>query len=69
MTDEPEGEVRCFVKQGRSVREVLQAVENALVNAGKDEFVVATERGTFQWQTFERARTEIPWQPGDELEH
>lgn len=36
-----------FVKLGRGIQEVLQDVENALVEAGYDDFVVATERGSF----------------------
>lgn len=48
MPDDPE-EMRRFVAQGRGVREVLQAVEDALVDAGYDDFVVATDRGTFRW--------------------
>jgi len=45
-----------FAKQGRGVREILQSVEDALVDAGYDDFVVVTERGSFHWQTVERAR-------------
>ena len=40
MADECDRE---FVRQGRGVREVLQAVEDALIDAGYDDFVVATE--------------------------
>ena len=54
---------------GMRVREVLQAVEDALVQSGSDDFCVTTERGYFHWQMFERARVEVPEQPGDELEH
>ena len=39
-----------------SVRDVLQAVEDALVDAGFEDFVVVTDRGSFHWQTVERAR-------------
>jgi hypothetical protein len=35
---------------------VLQSVEDALVDAGYDDFVVVTERGSFHWRTVERAR-------------
>ena len=45
-----------FARQGRGVREVLQAVEDALVDAAYDDFVVVTEHGSFHWQTVERAR-------------
>ena len=47
-----------FFRQGMGIRDVLQAVEDALVEAGYDDYVVATERGTFKWQTVERARAE-----------
>ena len=47
-----------FAKHGRGVRQVLQAVEDALIDAGYDDYVVATEGGTFHWQTIERARAE-----------
>lgn len=43
------GEMERFVGQGRSIREALQAVEDALVGAGYDDLVVATEHGTFRW--------------------
>jgi hypothetical protein len=38
---------------------VLQAVEDALVDAGYDDFMVATERGIFHWQTAAPAREEM----------
>jgi hypothetical protein len=38
-----------FVKQGLGIKERLQEIENALVEAGYDDFVVATERGSFHW--------------------
>jgi hypothetical protein len=45
-----------FVAQGMGVREVLQTVEDALIEAGFDDFIVVTERGLFHWLTVERAR-------------
>jgi hypothetical protein len=45
-----------FVAQGMGVREVLQTVEDALIEAGFDDFMVVTERGSFHWMTVERAR-------------
>jgi hypothetical protein len=57
MTDARD-EMRSFIEQGWGIEEILQAVENALVDAGYDDFAVATERGTFRWQTVERARAE-----------
>jgi hypothetical protein len=58
-------DMRRFVQQGGGIREVLQAVEDALVDAGYDDFVVATERGSFHWQTAERAREEMAEDEGD----
>lgn len=49
-------QLRQFVKQGLGTREVLQAVEDALIDAGYDDFVVVTDRGSFRWMTVERAR-------------
>jgi hypothetical protein len=43
MTEERD-ELGEFAKQGRGVREVLQAVEDALIDAVYDDFMVATER-------------------------
>jgi hypothetical protein len=57
MTNEPD-ELGRFAKQGRGIREILQTVEDALVDAGYDDFVVATDRGTFRWQSVERARAD-----------
>ena len=56
--EECDPELARFAKQGGGAREVLQAVEDALVDAGFDDFVVATQRGTFHWQTVARARTD-----------
>ena len=67
--DEPEEcdpELARFAKQGRGVREVLQAVEDALIDAGYDDYVVATERGTFHWQTVERARAAAAKEDGND---
>lgn len=47
-----------FAKQGRGILEVLQAMEDALVDAGYDDFMVATEHGTWHWRSVERARAE-----------
>jgi hypothetical protein len=44
-----EEEERHFVEQELGAREALQAVENALVDASYDHFVVATRRGTWAW--------------------
>jgi len=58
MTDEPDEGLEQFANQGMGIRAILQSVENALVDAGYDDFVVATERGSFRWQTVERARAD-----------
>lgn len=42
-------EMAQFLRHGRGIRQVLQAVEDALIDAGYDDFVVATDRGTFSW--------------------
>jgi hypothetical protein len=54
-------EVASFVKVGRGVQEVLQSVEDMLMDAGYDDFVVATKHGSFNWRTVraEAAETEI----------
>lgn len=46
MRREPE-ELQRFVSQGRGIQQVLQAVEDTLIDAGYDDFVVATEHGTW----------------------
>jgi hypothetical protein len=38
-----------FAAQGRSLQDVLQAVEDALMDGGYEDFVAATRHGTFQW--------------------
>jgi hypothetical protein len=42
-------------KQKHGVQEVLQAVEDALMRAGYDDYMVVTEHGSFHWMTVERA--------------
>ena len=70
MTSECGTTLQCFPGQARGVREVLQTVEDALVEAGYDQFVLGTKHGAFQWQTHARARADMPEPlPGDELEH
>ena len=44
--------------EGRGIREILQAVEDALLDAGFDDFVVATEHGSWHWRTVDAARDE-----------
>ena len=51
MTEEEE---RDFIEKELGAREALQAVENALVDAGYDRFVMATDRGTWTWEYIER---------------
>jgi hypothetical protein len=45
-----------FFKGGMRIREILQAIEDALIDRGYDHYVIATEHGTFQWETVDRAR-------------
>jgi len=63
--EDPEGRGERFAKQGKGVREVLQAVEDALMDAGYSDFMVATEHGSFHWQTVERARQAAQDESGD----
>ncbi|HLH12164.1 MAG TPA: hypothetical protein VKV77_09850 [Methylovirgula sp.] len=44
-----------FKKSRLSIQDMLQAVEDVLLELGFEDYVVATERGTFRWQTIERA--------------
>ena len=43
-------QLRQFMKQDLGVREVLQAVEDALIDAGYDDHMVVTERGAASWK-------------------
>jgi hypothetical protein len=40
------------------IRDRLQAIEDELVEAGFDEFMIACDSGTFTWRTVARARAE-----------
>jgi hypothetical protein len=40
------------------IRDRLQRIEDELVEAGFDEFMVACDAGTFTWRTVQRARAE-----------
>ena len=40
-----------FFKRGSGIREILQSVEDALIDGGYDHYLVATEHGTFHWET------------------
>jgi hypothetical protein len=44
----PEGWDERFAKQDRGIRQILQAIEDALIDAGYDDLVVTTEHGTFR---------------------
>ena len=44
------------VSEAQCISEFLQAVEDALIEAGYENFVVATDYGTFHW-------TKAPEQP------
>jgi hypothetical protein len=45
----PHEETDQFVRQGLGIREILQAVEDALVDDGYYDFLVATRNGSFHW--------------------
>jgi hypothetical protein len=45
------------------IRDRLQAIEDELIAASFDEFIVATDAGTFTWRTAARARTEAGQEP------
>jgi len=53
MSQEPDEQ---FMKRGLGIREILQSIEDALIDGGYDHFIVATEHGTFQWETVDRGR-------------
>jgi hypothetical protein len=38
-----------FARRRVKIREKLQAIEDELIEAGYDDFVVATDRGYFRW--------------------
>jgi len=44
------------VYRGSALREALQRIEDALIDAGYDDITVSTNRGSFHWMTVERAR-------------
>jgi hypothetical protein len=45
------------------IRDRLQAIEDELVEAGLDEFMVACDAGTFTWRTVARSRAEHGEEP------
>ena len=45
------------------IRDRLQAIEDELVEAGYEEFMVACDAGTFTWRTIARARAEHGEEP------
>jgi hypothetical protein len=45
------------------IRDRLQAIENELVAANLDEFIVACDAGTFTWRTVLRSRAEHSEEP------
>jgi hypothetical protein len=49
---------RQFANRGLRIRAKLQEIEDELVSAGYDDYVVATDRGSFRWQTMARGRAE-----------
>ena len=53
MTNESDEQ---FLSRGIGIREILQSIEDALIDGGYDHYMVATDHGTFEWETVERAR-------------
>jgi hypothetical protein len=45
------------------IRDRLQGIEDELVEAGFDEFIVACDTGTFTWRTVARSRAEHGEEP------
>jgi hypothetical protein len=45
------------------IRDRLQAIEDELVSAGFNEFIVACDDGTWTWRTVARARAEHGEEP------
>jgi hypothetical protein len=45
------------------IRERLQAIEDELVAAGFDEFILATDAGTFTWRSIALVRAEEGEEP------
>jgi hypothetical protein len=45
------------------LRNQLQPIENELLEAGFDEFMLATDAGTWTWMTVGRARAEHGEEP------
>ena len=52
----PSDTEEIFFKGGMRIREILQAIEDGLIDRGYDHYAVATEHGTFIWETVDRAR-------------
>jgi hypothetical protein len=52
--------------ENHSLKEVLQAAEDALLRPGYDDYMIVTENGSFHWMTVERARQR---QAEDETHH
>jgi hypothetical protein len=50
-----------FASRGLRIRARLQEIEDELLSPGYDDYVVATEHGSFRWQTVERARAAGSW--------
>jgi hypothetical protein len=45
-----------WAERKASLTEAFQAIEDALIEAGYDDTLVETQRGTFHWITVERAQ-------------
>lgn len=62
-TGEGDGCDAEFIREGLTVRGVLQSAEDALLKAGMERFDAKTEAGVWTWQTTEYARRESEREP------
>lgn len=44
-----------FKQNALGIKQVLQEIEDALIGQSFDEYIVATDHGSFIWRTVERA--------------
>ena len=49
MPEKDLADIARLAAQGRRIQKALQSVEDALMDAGYDDFAVATQYGTFVW--------------------
>lgn len=66
--DEDDLKTKKLARRRFKIRDRLQAIEDELIEAGYNDFVVATDRGSFQWLAQKAARQlNAPAQPGSGL--